>query len=491
MRKFWQREEAAVAGVENTERVPSKATWASVPRWRLGLTLLLALLNAGLSGALLMQHYGDARAAAAVSQLCGEGGQSGCDTVARSPYSSVRGVPVAAFGLVFALSLALLCALALLGGPDTRATAAGIALAGLLLSLVVAVVLLGVQLVLIKAFCKLCLLTYAVNALAFMIVLPTRRNGAALGSSMRYSEGRVAIAGWGLGTVALVAAVLAFNTALASRATAGSGPGPSLLGESAPPSGSPAPAGSEAQRYQEEARVAQEQARRLQEILDDPKKLSDYFGEKARQEYEQGPVLPFNLKGTPFKGPADAPIRVVEFSDFLCPYCQQIAGAFKTYIPQSANRVVLYYKNYPLEQTCNPNVSRTLHAGACNLALGAICAQDQGKFWAYHDRVFDGPPKNPGIAEVAAVAAGAGLDGPALLACMSSASARDRLAAEIQEAKQGQINGTPTVFINGRRLPRIEDFVQTVDREAVKIGLPPIGPPAAAGKPPAAPPPAH
>ena len=233
------------------------------------------------------------------------------------------------------MSLALLCALGLLGGPDTRATTAGIALAGLLLSLVVAVVLLGVQLVLIKAFCKLCLLTYAVNALAFMIVLPTRRSGAALGSGMRYSEGRVALAGWGLGTVALAAAVLAFDTALASRATAGSGPSPSLLGVSAPPSSSPAPAGSEAQRYQEEARVAQEQARRLQEILDDPKKLADYFGEKARQEYEQGPVLSFNLKGAPFKGPADAPIRVVEFSDFLCPYCRQIAAAFASYVPQS------------------------------------------------------------------------------------------------------------------------------------------------------------
>ena len=193
----------------------------------------------------------------------------------------------------------------------------------------------------------------------------------------------------------------------------------------------------------------------------------------------------FNLKGVPFKGPAEAPIRVVEFSDFLCPYCRSIAGAFGSYIPQSANRVVLYFKNYPLEQSCNPNVSRTLHPGACNLALGAVCAQDQGKFWAYHDRVFETVPANPGIVEVVALAAAAGLDGPALSGCMNGASARDRLAAEIQEAKQGRVDSTPTVFINGRRLPRINDFVQTVDREAVKIGLPPLGPPPAA-KPPAA-----
>jgi serine/threonine-protein kinase len=480
MRKFWERGAAPVADVENTDRVPARATWTVVPRWRLAVTLLLALLNAGLSAALLLQHHGDARGAAAVGQVCGTGGETGCDKVARSQYSSVRGVPVAAIGLAFALSLALLAALGLLGGPDTRVTAAGIALLAFFLALIAAVVLLGVQLALIKAFCKLCLLTYAINALALMILLPTRRNGASLAAGLRYNEGRVAVAGWGLGTLALVAGVLAFNMALASRATARTASDASPLGVSALPQGSPAPAGSEAQRYQEEARVAQEQTRRLQEILDDPRKLEEYFAEKAGREYEQGPVSSFNLKAAPFKGPAEAPIRVVEFSDFLCPYCRSIAGAFASYIPQASGRVVLYFKNYPLEQSCNPNVTRTIHPGACNLALGAVCAQDQGKFWPYHDRVFATVPSNPGIPEVSALAAAAGLDGAALSTCMSGASARDRLAAEIQEAKQGRVDATPTVFINGRKLPRINDFVQTVDREAVKIGLPPIGPPSPA-----------
>lgn len=485
MRKFWQRDVAPVADVETTDRVPSRATWTAVPRWRLAATLVLALVNAALSAALLMQHHGHPRASAAVGQVCGTGAESGCETVARSPYSEVRGVPVAAIGLAFALSLSLLAALGLLGGPETRATAAGMALVTLFLALAAAVVLLGVQIFLIKAFCKLCVLTYAVNALALMLLLPARRRGATLGTGMRYPEGRVAMAGWGLGSLAAVAAVLAFDMALAARAGA-HGPA-SPLGRSAASYASPAPAGSEAQRYQEEARVAQEQTRRLQEILDDPKKLEEYFAEKASREYEQGPVQNFNLKGAPFKGPGSAPIRVVEFSDFLCPYCRSIAGAFSSYLPQSANRVVLYFKNYPLEQSCNPNVTRTVHPGACNLALGAVCAQDQGKFWAYHDRVFEAPPSNPGISDVVALATTAGLDGGALAGCMNGSSARDRLAAEIQEAKQARVDATPTVFINGRRLPRINDFVQTVDREAVKIGLPPLAPQAAAGHPPAAP----
>jgi hypothetical protein len=73
MSKFWQRDTPPATDVENTDHVPPPTTWASVPRWRLGLTLLLALLNAGLSAALLMQHHGDARGAAAVSQVCGAG----------------------------------------------------------------------------------------------------------------------------------------------------------------------------------------------------------------------------------------------------------------------------------------------------------------------------------------------------------------------------------------------------------------------------------
>src|SRR6187399_2463099 len=92
MRKFWQTADAdAVTDV--TDVVPPRSAWA-VPRWRLLAALLLALLNAGVSTALLMQHHGDARASAAIGQVCGTGAESGCETVNKSPYSAVRGVPV-------------------------------------------------------------------------------------------------------------------------------------------------------------------------------------------------------------------------------------------------------------------------------------------------------------------------------------------------------------------------------------------------------------
>ena len=168
----------------------------------------------------------------------------------------------------------------------------------------------------------------------------------------------------------------------------------------------------------------------------------------------------------------------MEFSDFLCPYCRQIAGAFAGYIPQSANRVVVYFKNYPLDQACNTSLKQTVHPGACNLALGAICANDQGKFWPYHDRVFSSPPTNPQVSDVVSIAREAGLDAGALEACVNNPATRQRLGAEIAEGTQAQVQGTPDPVHQRKEAAAAERLHPDVDREASKMGLPPLPPPA-------------
>jgi hypothetical protein len=150
--------------------------------------------------------------------------------------------------------------------------------------------------------------------------------------------------------------------------------------------------------------MAQEQARRLQEILDDPRKLDEYFREKAAREFEQGPVRTLDLAAVPSKGAADAPVRVVEYSDFLCPFCRSLAGAFANFLPQSNNRVAVYFKNYPLEQSCNPNLKVTIHAGACALALGGLCA-GLGKVLAVPRQGMRGAAAEPVLKDVAGWAA--------------------------------------------------------------------------------------
>jgi protein-disulfide isomerase/uncharacterized membrane protein len=458
----------------------------AVPRWRVAACALLMIVNAAVSGLLLLQHHHVGAAVSAVGQVCGEGAQSGCETVAQSRYAEVRGVPLAAIGLAFSASLAVLLLLASLAGAEARTAAALIAFAGLVLALAIDLVLLGVQLFAIRAFCRLCLFTYAINALAVVLVRPVHRRLLVVREGLGLPAGRAALGGWAVATVAILAAVLAGSLALRYRERLLA---PSILGlpaaatpPPAVPAGTPAAAG-DAQRYQEEARAAQEQARRLQDILDDNAKLDEYLTQKARRDFDQGPVRTFNLKSVPFKGPAEAPIRVVEFSDFLCPFCRQIASAFAGYIPQSANRVVVYFKNYPLDSACNSTLKQPVHPGACNVALGAICANEQGKFWNYHDRVFSSPPTNPQVSDVVSMAREAGLDAGALEACVNNPATRQKLGTEIAEGIQAQVQGTPSLYINGKKLPRLNDFVQTVDREAAKMGLPPLPTPAPGAAP--------
>ena len=142
---------------------------------RLLVALVIGLVGAALSGVLLMQHHGEPMAVSAVNQGCGDGQTSGCEEVARSPYSRVAGVPLAAVGLLFYLSLAVLAALAALGPPETTPPLAALVAIAFAVALVVDLGLLGLQAFSIKAFCKLCLATYALNTAGLAVLWPARR----------------------------------------------------------------------------------------------------------------------------------------------------------------------------------------------------------------------------------------------------------------------------------------------------------------------------
>jgi protein-disulfide isomerase len=131
--------------------------------------------------------------------------------------------------------------------------------------------------------------------------------------------------------------------------------------------------------------------------------------------------------------------------------------------------------NYPLDDACNPRLPRATHPGACHLALGAVCARNQGKFDAYHDRVFQSELRNPQPADVVRIAGEAGLNAAAMEGCLADPQTRRTLEAEIAEGNRLDINATPTVFVNGRKLSRLNDFVAVVDKEARKQGFPPLG----------------
>ncbi len=203
----------------------------------------------------------------------------------------------------------------------------------------------------------------------------------------------------------------------------------------------------------------------LQATLDDPQKYQQYQMAQATQAFENAPVHELALDDVPFKGPETAPVKVVEYSDFLCPYCRNLAGALSSYLPESNGNVAIFYKNYPLDQACNPALSRTIHDGACELALGAVCAHEQDKFWPYHDRVFAQPPPNATNEDVVRIALAAGLDGEQMRSCLDSGAAAAKLKAQIDEAQSLEVSSTPTVYINGKKLEQISSFLQAIESE--------------------------
>jgi protein-disulfide isomerase/uncharacterized membrane protein len=459
-------------------------------RNRIALVVLLALAGAVLSGLLLFDHHGVGPAQAALHRLCGDGDQSGCEQVSRSRYSSLGAFSLAALGLGFYGSVLLLLALALVVTDEARASASALALVLFGAAALVDLVLLGIQAFSIGAYCALCIATYAVNLAAVAVLLPARSKVSTL---IRGQELRP-FAVWALGSLVILVSIAAVDRAFASRPEE---PVVNLLGEPAPPP--PAPPAPEASttstsvpesvmvpetttsdgeiaRLRGELERARAEVNELRATLDDPQKFQTYQTEKAAQAFENEARRTLALEGVPFKGPAEAPIQVVEFSDFLCPFCRNLASAFNGFMPGSQGRVAIFYKNYPLDQDCNPALSRTVHEGACELALGGICAHEQGKFWPYHDRVFSQPPENPTAETVVGIASSAGLDGNALRQCLSSSAAKEKLDRDIQEARGLQINSTPSVFINGKKLDQIPAFLKAVESEMKRLGLAPASP---------------
>ena len=435
---------------------------------RASFAIVLCLAGAALSGLLLLEHHGERPAQAAVEAICGEGGQGGCEAVSRSAYARVAGVPLAALGLFFYLSLGGFLVLGWLAGAETLAATVATAIYALLLALAVDAALLGIQAFALKAYCMLCIATYAVNFAGVLVLLPAVRETRGQRGSLLRGEGRLVLAGWALCGSAVAAAILASDATLAYREEQRSA---RILGDPAAVSPGTAPSGA--------LQRAQEEARRLKEILDDPQKREQYLTEKSVKEFEDAAPLALSLAGTPVEGPPGAPIQVVEFSDFLCPFCRGVATAFNDYVPKSGGRVAIHFKHYPLDKACNPLLQNTVHEGACWLALGGICAHDQGRFWPYHDKVFGATLAKATREDAGRLAGEAGLDARALDACLGSARTKERLAADIAEAERSGVKATPTLFLNGKRLPRVSDFLLAVDKEAARLKLSPLPNPAA------------
>jgi protein-disulfide isomerase len=175
--------------------------------------------------------------------------------------------------------------------------------------------------------------------------------------------------------------------------------------------------------------------------------------------------LDFTLEGAPSRGPSGAPVTIVEYTDFHCPFCKRVLPALTRLLSRYGDKVRLVFRDFPIDR---------LHPGARKAAEAARCAHDQGRFWDYHDRLFASAPRSSGE-HLVAHARQLGLDVTTFERCLASGTHAARVQQSVDEGIRVGVTGTPAFFINGRLLSGaqpLEHFVRLVE-EALAAGQSP------------------
>jgi protein-disulfide isomerase len=171
------------------------------------------------------------------------------------------------------------------------------------------------------------------------------------------------------------------------------------------------------------------------------------------------------IAGAPVRGNPNAPVTIVEFSDFHCPYCRRAHPVIQQLLAKYGDRVRLVYKDMPLDN---------LHPDARAASEAGLCAAAQGKFWEFHDKLFaTDPDSSP--ATLNRLAQEVGIDVAPFEACYKERRFKAQVEASVQDGSRLGVTGTPTFFINGRNvtgaLP-LESFAKVVDEELKRAQAP-------------------
>jgi protein-disulfide isomerase len=171
--------------------------------------------------------------------------------------------------------------------------------------------------------------------------------------------------------------------------------------------------------------------------------------------------LPINIQGAPFLGPENAPVVVVAFSDFECPYCGTVGALFEEVLVKYPKEVKIVFKQFPLAS----------HRQARSAALASLAAHQQGKFWQYHDLLFENQ-KSLSEAKYLEFAKKLGLDLEKFTRDFRAGTTQQTLEHDMADAQLAGVRGTPTIFVNGRRLKErnIKDLQQLINQELGKRG---------------------
>jgi protein-disulfide isomerase len=376
---------------------------------------LALVLSVGLSLAILYVHAQLTATSGAYTSFCNVNTRVNCDAVLASPYGRLLGVPVAAWALLTYATLTVLLVVRRRASGATRVRATLFLLALALWSLAFSLYMAGLAAFAIGAICLLCSGLYVLNgALATCAWKIARAEGAVV-TRRRMAVGAAVMAG-----------------ALA------------VLGGS-----------------QQRARSAA----LLLTPADVETKNPDFYN-----WYTSLPLADALPPADHMRGPADAAITVVEFSDFECTFCGKAFRDLRDLEDRHAGLIRVEFHHFPLDTACNAHVPESVHPSACTAAIAAECAARFGRFWEYHDRLF-GEQDRLGRDSLLATAVDLGIDRAAFSACLDDPAARARVVADAAEGARLGVRSTPTLFINGRPVEgaldrTLYDYVLALERHS-------------------------
>ena len=191
--------------------------------------------------------------------------------------------------------------------------------------------------------------------------------------------------------------------------------------------------------------------------------------EKYSVEYFlHSPRADVAVEGSPSEGPKDALVTLVEFSDFQCPYCARIQPTLKRIKDTYGEKLRFVFRQFPLN---------SIHPQAQKAAEASLCANDQGRFWEMHDKLFE-TDTSLKIDDIRGRATSLELNLEEFNQCLDSGKYAAVVQQDVVDGVKAGVTGTPALFINGLSFSgarSFEEISEAIETELQKNGISPEG----------------
>lgn len=367
-----------------------------------------------LTAILMSHHQGRSEFQDIVEKTCGISSSSSCDVVNRSDFSRFLGMPVAFWGWQYYMAVLLL----ILGFFwEKNIFYLRLALLLGLFAILFDLVLFSYSFFILKTLCPLCVLSYGAT---FLCTIPLFFYIRHYSKQSEVYMKKIKVR-WLLGGIFFTSLSLSF---LYCR---------------------------------EEPSQRQENKKDFNAVLEEA--FQDFL-----KAYEKEPRVDLGNPVAGFRGASEAKFVIHEFADPLCPYCSLMGKKLKDFVSKNPNKVKVIYRHFPLDKNCNSKMKQQLHAGACELSFAMQCAHQQNRFFDMHDAIFAEQAtwaKQANLADLSQLAKSLGMNVAKFQTCFQGNFARQAVARDLNKASELNVSGTPTLFVNNRKLPAVHaDFIE-------------------------------